>query len=509
MAIDQHVLLTPQAMAQVDRDTIATGTDGTVLMERAGQAVARLAQSLKGRGSARILCGPGNNGGDGWVAARHLRAAGWQVSLVSLCAVSALKGDAAWAASSWPEDYQTLEGFQSDDLQDGAARCDVFIDAAFGAGLDRPLSSAAMAALRGAHAFADVSIAVDMPSGIDGATGEDLSGLAYGETGAVRFDHCVTFGALKFGHVLLPGKRAYRQLWLADIGLDGDALARLATGHINIPLALHGHAGLQPSSAHHKYHRGHVCVVGGGAGKEGAGRLAAAASLASGAGLVTLLHKDWPARTQPPHALMHAPWPEPAGFETWLRERKIRCCVLGPGLGLDGHAAALVDAALGADVPLVLDADAITLIGRNGWQQRLTDEMVLTPHEGEFARLFPELSGAKISRFQAAMEHTASVICLKGADTLIGCGAAGIGGAGAAGVTVNTNAPPHLATAGSGDVLAGIIAGVWTAEVSAFDAARIGVSLHGLAAQHHAGPITADTLVQLISPAIQAYKQGG
>lgn len=496
MSIDQIALFTPQAMAQVDRETIAAGTDGRVLMERAGQAVARFICSLKGRGSARILCGPGNNGGDGWVAARHLQAAGWRVQLLSVCDIDALKGDAAWAASLWQGGYQTI----GDNTREGG-RFDVFVDAAFGAGLDRPLSAPITAAINQAISTADISVAVDVPSGIDGATGKDLSGLSYGQVTGICFDHCVTFGAQKFGHVLLPGKSAYRQLWLADIGLEQRALAAHTSGYANAPLGLGNHAGLAPGAHNHKYHRGHVCVVGGGAGKAGAGRLAATASLACGAGLVTLLNRDWPASAQTPHAIMHAQWPKPAALSDWLDKRKVSCCVLGPGLGLDDDAAALLDTALAARVPLVLDADAITLVAQNDWQDRLTDTMIITPHEGEFARVFPGLNGAKITRFQTAIDASGCVICLKGADTLIG-------GAGISAITVNTNAPPHLATAGSGDVLAGIIAGVWVPTVSAFDAARIGVYLHGLAAQKHAGPITADQLIGLLEPAIQTYKQG-
>lgn len=496
MSIDYSALLTPQSMAQVDRETIAAGTNGRVLMERAGQAIARLICSLKGRGSATILCGPGNNGGDGWIAARHLHAAGWRVDVISLCSVEELKGDAAWAASLWTGRYQTL------DDHDDQGRCfDVFVDAAFGAGLDRPLSTPISTAIKQCISSADISVAVDVPSGIDGATGEDLSGLSYGLNSAACFDHCVTFGAQKFGHVLLPGKSAYRTLWLADIGLEQKALAAHTSGHVNAPLGLDNHAGLAPSAFNHKYHRGHVCVVGGGAGKDGAGRLAAAASLASGSGLVTMLHRSWPVTAQPPNAIMHAQWPSPAAFKDWLAKRKVSCCVIGPGLGLDDDAASLLDAALAAQVPLVLDADAVTLVAQNNWQHRLTERMIITPHEGEFARLFPRFKGAKIKRFQAAIEATGTVICLKGADTLIG-------GAGARGVTVNSNAPPGLATAGSGDVLAGIIAGVWIPKLAAFDAARIGVYLHGLAGQEHTAPITADQLIGLLSPAIQAYKEG-
>lgn len=494
MAVDTRILLTPQAMAEVDRRTIAAGSSGATLMGRAGVAIARLCLSLMGVGHIRIFCGPGNNGGDGYVAAKYLYDAGWTVDLWTLVEPAKLKGDAAWA-----EAYCPLVPRKLSELSGALEKTDIFLDALFGAGLSKPLSGDISDMISAALDACDISIAADLPSGVSGATGEDMSGLYTAWPNEYCFDHSVTFGAHKFGHVLEPGRSVCGTVWLADIGLQGEGLQSGASGTLNVALPIKEHTGLSPKARDHKYHRGHVGVVCGSHAKQGAGHLAAKAALASGAGLVTLLDREPGVAGGLPSAIMHAPWPSPSDLAALIAEKKISALVIGPGLGLDEAASALLDAALGANVRLVLDADALTLIARHEWQSRLMSNMVITPHEGEFTRLFPGLSGPKISRFDHARVQTGCILCFKGSDTLIGKGGEGD-------VCVSVGAPPTLATAGSGDVLAGLVAGVWPPGVYGEEAARIAVRLHTLAAQYVGEGLYADKLIQSIGEAIAYYK---
>ncbi|MEM6681659.1 MAG: NAD(P)H-hydrate dehydratase [Pseudomonadota bacterium] len=493
MATALYDVFSPTAMADVDRQTIQQGTPGTLLMQRAGSAVARLCLSLRGRGSARILCGPGNNGGDGWIAARVLLDAGWDIDVCSLVDPATLSGDAAWAARGWLKAVTSLE-----DAPAQLPRTDIFIDAAFGGGLNRPISEQVAAGIQAAHAAADTSIAVDIPSGIDGATGEDRAGIYSGAEPLV-FDHCITFGARRFGHVLLPGKAAYTKLWIVDIGLSQSALAERNGGKLNTPIDTSTNLALTPKPHVHKYMRGHVGVVCGAPGKSGAGKLAALAALKAGAGLVTLLHRGAIDLLGMPASVMHASWPDPAEFQSFLNQRKISTVVVGPGLGLDPGARALCDAALSAAGTAVFDADALTIIAAENWLHRLTQHAIITPHEGEFRRLLPSLDGPKIRRFTNALKTTPAVICLKGADTLIGRG-------GASKPIINDNAPPNLAVAGSGDMLAGLIAAVLGPGTDPLHAAQIGVYVHALTGQLAGTLGRAEDFLRCVPAAIAQYK---
>jgi len=493
MALQPNRLFSPAGMQRVDQDTIARGITGPDLMDRAGRAIARLCLSVKGRGSVRILCGPGNNGGDGWVAARYLKMHGWAVELWSVVDRTALTGDAALAASQWNERVHLL-----DDLPSSLERHDIVIDALFGVGLDRPLSAAVARALQKAFHASDISIAVDMPSGIDGGTGADLCDLYTAEAACV-FDHCITFGAPKFGHVLLPGKTAFKTLWLADIGLCEDALCAHSSGTINHALAVDDHPGLSPKPFHHKYQRGHIGVFAGGAEKAGAGMIAAQAALLVGAGLVTLLHRGEINARHNDASTMHAFWPKPSDLAAFLERKKITSLALGPGLGLDDDAKALVDAALALTCPMVLDADALTIIAQENWLSRLKSSMVLTPHEGEFSRLFGKCDAPKLERLKEAIADTDALICFKGSDTLIGARRFD-------NVCINTNAPANLAVAGSGDMLAGLIAGLMTPQTAALTSVRVGVHLHGLCGQNARHPTSTEGLLGALPAAIDEYR---
>lgn len=469
MTLDRHRLFTPSAMARVDQDTISAGVSGQVLMERAGCALARLCQSLRGPGRVNILCGPGNNGGDGYVAARYLKTFGWSVSIWSLVDVAALKGDALKAAQQWGHPVQRLS-----DARPSDCAADICIDALFGAGLNKALSDDLEGPLIAMTKAATTRIAVDLPSGVSGADGQDL-GQVY-ERHDLSAHHTITFGAHKFGHVLEPGKTICGAVWIADIGINETALETHSSGHLVTAKTLTGHPSAFPKKHGHKYARGHLAVLAGNVDRAGAAQLAASAGLRTGAGLVTIVHQDgWSGGSMAAdNAIMHAACATARDLPERLFKRKASALVAGPGLGLDERALEITDALLDIDLPAVFDADCLTLIAREGWHKRLKSHHVITPHGGEFARLFPDLhKQPRLQQALAASDHVECVLCLKGPDTIIvGSGPE---------VYVNGAAPAWLATAGSGDVLAGCIGALLSVGTAAHAAAG-GVYLHSQAA---------------------------
>ncbi len=483
------LLLTPDDMAAVDSAAAASGIDSYGLMEKAGQAVAAAAlryfpQALR----YVVLCGPGNNGGDGYVAARALLEAGAGVQLFYLGDPQRLRGDAARALADCPvpgapvADYMPLAG-------------DLVIDAVFGAGLSRSVPED-IAAVIARVAAADVPvIAVDLPSGLDGRSGQVL-GAAFQAT------RTVTFMTRKPGHLLLPGRDLCGDLEVFDIGIPG----RIVRAHADRLIAENTPAqwlAKIPSAGTdtHKYKRGHLVVFSGGPNATGAARMSAMAGLKAGAGLVTI--------ASPRDALavnaglltaimLHAVEDETA-LREWLADERLSTFVLGPGFGA-GEKARQFCLAL-ADRHLVLDADGITSF--RDQPQGLFDafaegptRLVLTPHEGEFARLFPDIAAdeasSKIDKARAAAARAHAAIIYKGADSVI---AAPDGRA-----LINANAPPWLATAGSGDVLAGIVGSLMAQGAPAFEAAAAGVWLHGVAGQHAGKGLTAEDLVEAVKP---------
>ncbi|MEM9287840.1 MAG: NAD(P)H-hydrate dehydratase [Pseudomonadota bacterium] len=478
MSLAPNRVFTPKAMGRVDAQTIADGVPGHVLMDRAGQAVARLVLALRGKGHAVIFCGPGNNGGDGCVAARYLRQAGWTASLYSTVSVDELAGDAQHAAHLYAEAPQIWS--PGDMLETKGA---VFIDAVFGAGLARPLDQELAATLAHSYGAADISIAVDLPSGISGLTGATLNPEV-----TLQSDHSITFGGPKFGHYLMPGKALCGTLWLADIGLQAEALENEATGNLLGPHLLSGLAAWQPQGNSHKYERGHVGIVMGQGGRSGAGHLAGMAALRAGAGLVTQLGAADP---PPLQAIMQAPLSDASDLAALVTERKISALVIGPGLGLDSAAIDIVSVALDLPLPIIFDADALTIIARQGWHHRVTANHILTPHAGEFSRLFPDAADiSKIERLEAAIEKIAGVLCFKGPDTLIAQKGQRI--------LINPSAPPALATAGSGDVLSGLIAAMIQGAPNLQTACGAGVYLHSEAAKQAGPGLIADDLPQAL-----------
>jgi hydroxyethylthiazole kinase-like uncharacterized protein yjeF len=460
-------LLTPAEVGEADRLTIAAGTPGIELMEIAGRAVADAVAARCAPGATvAIACGPGNNGGDGFVAARLLRARGFSVRLGLLGPRDRLRGDAVLAADRWKGDVLPLPRL---DLA-GAA---VVVDALFGAGLDRAVTGEAADTIAAINASGAAVVAVDLPSGIQGETGQ-VMGVA------VRADESVTFFRPKPGHVLMPGRGHVGQLTIADIGIRPGVLDEIAPrAFLNRP-ALWRDAMPTLKADGHKYDRGHAVIVSGGMTQTGAARLAARAALRVGAGLVTLASPPDALAVNAAHltAIMLKRMDGAEGLAALLEDRRLNSVGLGPGLGPVAVARPLVEAALGSGAAVVIDADGISAFrddpealfalirGRAG-------PVVLTPHDGEFARLFPDLADlpGKLDRARRAAARSGAIVLLKGGDTTVA--------APDSRAVIADNAPPYLATAGSGDALAGMIVGLLADGMPAFDAAAAAVWLHG------------------------------
>jgi hydroxyethylthiazole kinase-like uncharacterized protein yjeF len=445
-ATSPHALLTPAEMACADAVAPALGVLGAVLMANAGRAVARAIRRRVPPCRVLVLAGPGNNGGDGYVAARLLEQAGWPVRVATL-APPRPGSDAAGAAAGWHGPTMPVSAA-------AAARADLVVDAVFGAGLTRAVTGVAAAALAAARRV----VAVDVPSGLDGETGT-VRGFA---APALL---TVTFFRRKPGHLLLPGRALCGETVLADIGMPPGVLARAA------PTAFANHPALwvvpRPGIDAHKYTRGHVTVMG---GREmtGAALLAAGAARHAGAGLVTIAAQGRADvyRAGAPGLLVSE-----AALEVLLADARRQVWVCGPGLGPDA-AGQVLSVLLGARRTVVADADVFTAVA--GAPERLRGVAVMTPHAGEFTRAFGESGSDRVTAVRAAARLTGGVVLLKGPDTIV---AAPDGR-----VAINEGAPPWLATAGSGDVLAGIVAGLLAAGMPRWEAAAAAAWVHGRAA---------------------------
>ena len=468
----RSALLTPDQMGQADRAATRLGHPGPDLMEAAGRAVARAVARCVGRCRVLVLAGPGNNGGDGYVAARMLAQDGWPVRLAALAAPRD-GSDAAGAARRWTGPTVPF-------TPEEAERSDLVIDAVFGAGLARPVTGLVADTLRAAGRV----VAIDVPSGLDGATGQVIGYAPAAEL-------TVTFFRLKPGHLLLPGRDLCGRIELADIGIPDAVL-----GEIGLPDAGVGEiaAGTvanlpnlwripQVTADSHKYTRGHVTVIGG-AEMTGAARLSAEAARRAGAGMVTIAATG-AAETyragEPGLLVTEAP------IAALLEDARRKVWVVGPGLGAKAARQA-VPALLAANRMVVGDADVFSAF--TGDPDGLTGAAVLTPHAGEFARVFGA-PAERLSAARAAAARTGAVLLLKGSDTII---AAPDGRA-----AINLSAPPWLATAGAGDVLSGIIGGLLAQGMPPWDAACAGAYWHGRAAEL-AGPglVVEDLLPALI-----------
>lgn len=478
-------LLSVAEMYRADALTIAGGVPGPVLMEAAGAAVVQAVTERWAPHPTTVLCGPGNNGGDGFVIARLLLEAGWPVRLGLLGTRSALRGDAAVAAERWPGPIEAADPY----LLDGNP---LVIDALFGAGLARPLEGVALQIVQ-AMAGRTV-VAVDVPSGVHGDSGQVLGA-------APRAALTVTFFRRKPGHVLLPGRLLCGEVIVADIGIPERVLDEIAPQTlVNVP-ELWRRRFPWPKPDGHKYARGHAVVLGGGR-MTGAGRLASVAALRAGAGLVTVAcpPEAFPIYAAGSPSVIVAPVEDDAAFGGLLADPRKTAVLLGPGAGVGVHTRARVLAALSAGKACVLDADALTSFAEapGDLLNRLNGRCLLTPHEGEFVRLFADGGGDKLSRARAAARRSGAVLLLKGADTVI---AAPDGRA-----VINVNAPPELATAGSGDVLAGVALGLIAQGMDSFDAACAAVWLHGEAAAAVGPGLIAEDLPGSLPAALKKLK---
>ncbi len=504
-------LLLPVEMASVDRR--AAAQPGAALMDRAGEAVAQVAVRLLGDFQpgrrVAVFCGPGNNGGDGFVAARMLAARGCDVQLGLLGERDALKGDAATAAATWTGPVATLEAVELEGV-------DLVVDALFGAGLSRDLDGAALALVVRLNAWTKRTggpvLAVDVPSGIDGASGR-VRGVAVAATATV------TFFRLKPGHILLPGRLACGALTLADIGIDPRLLAEVAPrAFLNAP-ALWVARWPVPAITGHKYLRGHAVVVSGPLAQTGAARLAARGALRAGAGLVTVLT---PAAALAVHAgaltaVMTRVCDSADDLDDILTDGRKNAIVLGPGLGIGDDTRDLVLGALAStsaepeeDEPprgVVLDADALASFAKMpevlfAAIAGSRHASVLTPHDGEFAKLFAAIAGEglpKLERARQAAAASGAYVVLKGADTVV---AAPDGRA-----SIAASEAPWLATAGSGDVLSGMIASLLAQGMPPFEAASAAVWMHADAARRFGPGLISEDIPEML-PQVFAQLMG-
>jgi NAD(P)H-hydrate epimerase len=483
------VLLTNAEMREADARTIEAGTPGLTLMERAGQAVAEAAGRMPAAsGGILVICGTGNNGGDGFVAARHLAQQGHNVGVAVLGPPHKLKGDAAEAFAAW-----TGPVVPTDEL--APSRAGLLIDALFGSGLDRDLEDEARGVVERMNAARRPILAVDIPSGIDGDTGE-VRGVA------VKATRTITFARRKPGHLLYPGRAHCGPVEVADIGIgDGTIIgidSRIFANHPDLWRSTFP----RPQADAHKYHRGHALVLSGDATHTGAARLAARGALRVGAGLVTLGSPTGALRVNAAHltAIMLSPCDRPSDLAELLWGGRFDALALGPALGVGETTEEMVKVALGSGRACVLDADALTSFsGRAVELAGVVDSqarpVVLTPHAGEFVRLFDGQqavleASSKLEQARRAAALCRAVMVLKGADTVI---AAPDGRA-----AINQNGTPYLATAGSGDVLSGIIAGLLTQGMPAFEAALAGVWLHAEAGSRFGPGLTAEDLPEML-----------
>jgi hydroxyethylthiazole kinase-like uncharacterized protein yjeF len=482
-------VLTTAEMERADQLTIAAGTPGFALMLSAGQAVAEAAMDLVGQGPVVVVAGRGNNGGDGFVAAAELAARGREVSVILLCERDSLQGDAASAARGWK--YPVLP-FNPQAI----GRPAQIIDALFGAGLNRPVKGEPHDMIEAINANGAPVLGVDLPSGINGDTGA-VMGVA------VRATETVTFFRRKPGHLLLPGRIYCGRVRLADIGIDPRVLEEIRPRTFeNIP-QFWRNAFPVPGIDAHKYARGHAVVVSGDLAATGAARMAARGALRAGAGLVTVasprdaLAVNAAALT----AVMVRPVDTAIEFAELWADKRLNTCVIGPGAGVGDRTRDFVVTALTAKRNLVLDADALTSFADapdhlfEAIKASHDPQVVLTPHEGEFPRLFSDISNkhpgrSKFERVRAAAERSGAVVLLKGPDTVV---ASPDGRA-----IIASNAPPWLATAGAGDVLAGMIAAMLAQGVAAFEAASIAVWMHGEAAREAGPGLIAEDLPEVL-----------
>ncbi|PWK69734.1 NAD(P)H-hydrate dehydratase [Aminobacter sp. AP02] len=482
-------LLTPSEMAEADRLTIAAGpVDGIGLMRRAGGAIADVILArFGGAAPVHVLCGPGNNGGDGYVVARLLAESGVDVRIFATGDPRA-GSDGALAAAECPVEVQALAAFAP---ETGS----VVVDALYGAGLSKPLADEVLAVIAQTVETGVPVVAVDLPSGVSGASGEVLGD-------AFKAALTVTFARKKPGHLLFPGRAHCGEIVVADIGIADPTVIATGTQCLENDPAWWRQLFPAPASDAHKYSRGHVGVFSGGPSATGAARLSAMAAARAGAGAVTVLSPSASLAANAAHltSIILRRSDTLADALAFLGARKPEVLVYGPGLGpepeIGRFAVELMSVADGRFGALVLDADGITSLAHQraaffeAAKRSSAPALVLTPHHGEFGRLFPDIAAdgtlSKLERARAAARRAIATIVYKGPDTVI---AASDGRA-----AINTNGTPHLATAGSGDVLSGIVAALIAQAMPPFEAACAAVWMHAEAARRFGPGLIAEDL---------------
>ncbi len=479
-------ILSAAQMRAAEQAAIAGGVASAALMERAGKHVAEIALRAWSQRPVVVICGPGNNGGDGFVAARLIAEAGWPVKVALIGDRAALMGDAKLMADL----YEGAAAPFSPQMLDSAG---LIVDAIFGTGLTRAVEGAAKAAIETINSHPAPVLSVDLPSGVNADDGAVLGT-------AVQAARTVTFHAKKPGHLLFPGRALCGAIDATDIGIAETTPANTYENHPG----LWGGLLPRPSWQGHKYARGHVMCVSGGPLNTGAARLCADGALRIGAGLVTMLSPRAAAPVHAAHltAIMLREANSAGAIATHMKdgEKARLVAVIGPAAGVGAETRDKALAILNSNAGAVLDADALTSFEADPAQlfAALRPDDVLTPHTGEFARLFSAnyQTTGKLTAARAASEQAGCIIVLKGPDTVI---AAPDGRA-----IINSNAPPDLATAGSGDVLAGFIAGLKAQGMGGFEAAAAGVWFHGACGQAVGPGLIAEDLPAAVRPVLRA-----
>jgi ADP-dependent NAD(P)H-hydrate dehydratase / NAD(P)H-hydrate epimerase len=481
----EHALLTAAEMGQADRLTIERGTSAVQLMANAGRAVANEIMKRWSARSTLVLCGPGNNGGDGFVVASILAQAGWPVRVAMLGTRDRMTGSARHHADQWrgvihPIDLQLLE------------QTDIVIDAVFGAGYHADRENPVAHVMKTINDRKLEMVAIDIPTGVDSDTGQCH--------GASNAKLTVTFFRKKPGHVLLPGRAICGEIVVCDIGIDDSVLESIK------PTVFENHSSNwiehfpRPKWSDNKYDRGHTLIVGG-AAMTGAARLAAIAAARMGSGLVTIASPDsaFPIYA----ATMTSVLVKPFGhtLQPLLSDERITACLVGPGAGVQGTTQTQVLEVLAKERPTVLDADAISAFHESSdlLFNAIHGACVLTPHEGEFRRVF-KFQEDRISRAINAAKQAKAVVLLKGADTVV---AAQDGR-----VAISSNAPSTLATAGSGDVLSGILVGLLAQKMDPFLAACAATWIHAEAANHFGPGLIAEDLQSMLPSVLRSLTVG-
>ncbi len=484
-----HVeLLTPPQMARADALAVRAGVPSLELMENAGRGVVEAVAAAFAPCRTVVLCGPGNNGGDGYVVARLLQEKGWPVRVLAFGSTDRLKGDAAANFSRWQGPV-------------GAARpgfdADLVIDGLLGAGLDRDVGGELALLIAHVNMLGCPVVAIDVPSGLDGATGRPRGTC-------IAATHTVTFFRFKPGHFLFPGRRLCGQRTLVDIGIPQSILSDIELDTFRNGPGLW--ALPEPEPEANKFDRGHLVVVSGLELATGAARLSAQAGARAGAGLVTLVGDVAALRVHACHvtSIMLSPFRDVSGLQDILSDRRKNAVVIGPGCGVGEETRQKVLAVLESGAACVLDADALTSFAAcpemlfSAIRALPGRDVVLTPHGGEFSRLFGDEGEDKLARARGAADASGACVVFKGADSVI---AAPDGRA-----AINANAPAWLATAGSGDVLAGIIGGLLAQKMSGWEAACAGVHMHGAAGEAYGGTgMIAEDLVDLIGDVVGEF----